>query len=64
MPTYRVNVSFAFEDSIYLEAEDMHDAMAKAEHEFRDSYSVLSNDGGYTVPWDDISATEAYEEEE
>ena len=64
MTTYNVLVSYTFEDSIYVEAEDMQDALDKGYMEMKDKYSVLSENGGYTLPWDDVSAYEAYEEEE
>mgnify|MGYP003353081141 CR=1 FL=1 len=64
MANYTVYITHSFEDSVNVEAASYDEALDIGEELMRGKYSVLSNDGGYTMPWDEVSAYEAHEEEE
>lgn len=64
MPSYQVYISYNVEDSVVVEADSQDEAMQLVENNdnYFDLY-VMSRDGGYSIPWDEVTVYDAAEEE-
>ena len=52
MPTFAIDVLCQYEETVEIEAESQQEALDLVEQNV-DAY-VVSNIGGYSVPWDNV----------
>lgn len=62
MPNYTVYFSAYFSDSVDIEAEDEQEAEDLAKSAISDDWSAYTANGGYTVPFGDVTIEEIQEE--